>query len=305
MAFGKGQVSNDGGSIKRYTGVASVSILAVNPDKESLEKLYNRTLDKAPEYIGEVDVKGTKVPQVRIDFIVKADIEKYVDAYNKPLDFVSKVSLFIRDSYKYNKDNTKVQVIDKYGRTAWVTLEQAKNHEIPVYSNGPANIDKDYRPAYIGEEELINFLIAYINIPSTVKKINGVYVSKEGDELADCEASLEHIKDYFKGDFSEIRTNIGYQPNNKVKVLFGIRNTDDGKQYQTAYTKKFLKNSETDYSRLEKNVKETQEAGSLSNSEFDCTELHEYVVTGTNFNTPENSVNDLPFPPEGGATPWG
>ena len=303
MAFGQGQVSSEGGSIKRYIGVASVFVLAVNPLKEELEKLYGRTLENAPEYIGEAEVGDTKVPQIRLDFIVKADPEKYLDANNQPLNFVSKVSLFIRRAYRYNKDNTKVQVIDKYGRTAWVTIEQAKAHEVPVYSNGPANIDKDYRPAYVGEEELIKFLIAYLNIPSCQRYVDGKWVMNDADKLSDSEASLEHIEDYFKGDVSELRTIIGYQPNNKVKVLFGIRNTDDNKQYQTVYTRMFLKNGVSDYSKLDKDVKQTQESGAMSSSEFDCTELHEYVVESTDLAA--GGGGDIPFPPAGGATPWG
>ena len=304
MAFGQGQVSSEGGSVKRYIGVASVFVLGVNPLKEELEKFYGRTLDNAPEYLGEAEVGNTKVPQARLDFIVKADPEKYLDEHNQPLNFVSKVSLFIRRAYRYNKDNTKVQVIDKYGRTAWVTVEQAKAHEVPVYSNGPANIDKNYRPAYIGEEELIKFLIAYLNIPSCQRYVDGKWVMNDADKLSDSEASLEHIEDYFKGDFSELKTIIGYQPNNKVKVLFGVRNTDDNKQYQTAYTRMFLKNGVSDYSKLDKDVKETQNSGALSTSEFDCTELHEYVVESTNFG--EGGVSDAPFPPPTGVnTPWG
>ena len=304
MAFGQGQVSSEGGIVKRYIGVASVFVLGVNPLKEELEKFYGRTLDNAPEYLSETEVGDAKVPQARLDFIVKADPEKYLDEHNQPLNFVSKVSLFIRKAYRYNKDNTKVQVIDKYGRTAWVTIEQAKAHEVPVYSNGPANIDKNYRPAYIGEEELIKFLIAYLNIPACQRYVDGKWVMNDADKLSDSEASLEHIEDYFKGDFSELKTIIGYQPNNKLKVLFGVRNTDDNKQYQTTYTRMFLKNGVSDYSKLDKDVKETQNSGALSTSEFDCTELHEYVVESTNFG--EGGVGDAPFPPPaGGNTPWG
>lgn len=297
MAFGQGQVSSEGGSIKRYIGVASVSILAINPLKEELEKLYNRTLDNNPEYVGSAEVNGKTVPQIKIDFIVKADPEKYLDENNQPLDFVSKVSLFLKKEYRYNKDNTKVQVKDKYGRFAWVTIEQAKAHEVPVYANGPANIDKDYVPAYIGEEELIKFLIAYLNIPSCQKYIDGKWVMNDADKLSDSEAMLEHIDDYFKGDISELRTIIGYQPNNKIKVLFGIKNTDDNKQYQTAYTRMFLKNGVTDYSKLDKDVRQTQESGAMSNQEFDCTELHEYIVESTDFAAQKEE--SLPFPPSG------
>lgn len=302
MAFGKGQVSTEGAEIKRYIGVASVFVLAVNPTKAELEKLYNRDIENAPEYVGEVEVNGNKVPQVKLDFIVKADPDKYKDNEGKPLNFINKVSLYLRKEFRYNKDQTKVQVIDKYGNTAWVSVEDAKNHVIPVYSNGPANIDKSYRPAYIGEEELIKFLIAYLNIPSPLKYVDGRFVWQDTDKLSDSEAALEHIEDYFKGDFSELSTILSYQPNNKVKVLFGVRTTDEGRQYQTVYTRMFLKNGINDYSRIATDVKNTQEAGALASSEFDCTELHEYVAESTNFNAVQ-STQDLPFAPSS-STPW-
>lgn len=309
MAFGKGQVSTEGTSIKKFIGVASVFVAAVNPTKDELEKLYGRELENAPEYVSETEVGSEdnkrKVPQVRLDFIVKADPEKYKDADGNPIDFVSKVSLYLAKEYRYNKDQTKVQVIDKYGNTAWVNVEDAKNHVIPVYSNGPANIDKGYRPAYIGEEELIKFLIAYLNIPSPLKyvKEQGKFEWQDANKLSDSEASLEHIDDYFKGDFSELSTILSYQPNNKVKVLFGVRTTDDNKQYQVTYNKMFLKNGTTDYSRLDADVKATQEAGALVSSEFDCTDLHEYVVESTDFSQSNEST---PFPPTSqAATPWG
>lgn len=306
MAFSTGQVSIEGTPIKRYTGVASVFVLGVNPTKEELEKIYGRELEFAPEYVGDTEIgeEGSqrKVPQVRLDFIVKADPDKYKGDDGAPLNFISKVSLFLTKEYRYNKKHTKVQAIDKYGNTAWIDIEDAKKHIIPMYSNGPANIDKGYRPAYIGEEELVKFLIAYLNIPSPFKyvKEENKYTWQDADKLADAEAGLEHIEDYFKGDFSELRNIIGYQPKNKVKVLFGVKTTADNKQYQTVYTRMFLKNGISDYSKLDADVRSTKEAGALSTSEFDCTDLHEYVVEETSFNTPSSS----PFPPQG-ANPWG
>lgn len=123
----------------------------------------------------------------------------------------------------------------------------------------------------------------------------------EANKLADCEASLEHIDDYFKGNFKELSDILALQPNNKVKVLFGVRNTDDGKQYQTAYTRMFLKNNVTDYSRIDKDLQEAKNNGAMPTSEFEVSDLHEYVVAPTNF-----SGNDAPFPPASSATtPWG
>lgn len=300
MAFSKGNESTEGASIKRYTGVASVYVKGVNPSKYELEKFFERDIENAPEYVGEIDVNGTKVPQVRLDFMVMADPDKYADSKGNPIDFKTRISLFLRKEFRLSSAG-KYQIIDKYGRTAWATEAEITAKQIPVYSNGkPANIDADYRKAYYGEEELIKFLIAYLSIPSCQKYVNGEWVMLEANKLADCEASLEHIDDYFKGNFKELSDIIALQPNNKVKVLFGVRNTDDGKQYQTAYTRMFLKNSITDYSRIDKDVKEAKNNGAMPTSEFEVTDLHEYVITPTNFD------DNLPFSPtNSGATPWG
>lgn len=301
MAFGKGFESTEGSVVKRYTGVASVFVKAVNPTKEQLEKFYDREIENAPEYVGEIDVNGAKVPQVRLDFMVVADPEKYKDGEGNPIDFKTRVSLFVRKESRLSSAG-KYQVIDKYGRTAWATEAEIAAKQIPVYSNGkPANIDAGYRKAYHGEEELIKFLIAYLNIPSCQKYVNGEWVMLEASKLADCEANLEHIDDYFKGNFKELNDIIALQPNNKVKVLFGVRNTDDGKQYQTAYTRMFLKNSVTDYSKIDKDLKEAKNNGAVPTSEFEVSDLHEYVVAPTDF-----GGSDAPFPPTRSAsTPWG
>lgn len=301
MAFGKGNESTEGAKVVRYTGVASVFVKAINPTKEQLEKFYGREIENAPEYMGEIDVNGTKVPQVRLDFMVMADPEKYKDGEGNPIDFKTRVSLFIRKEFRLSSAG-KYQVIDKYGRTAWATEAEIAAKQIPVYSNGkPANIDAGYRKAYHGEEELIKFLIAYLNIPSCQKYVNGEWVMLEASKLADCEANLEHIDDYFKGNFKELNDIIALQPNNKVKVLFGVRNTDDGKQYQTAYTRMFLKNSVTDYSKIDKDLKEAKNNGAMPTSEFEVSDLHEYVVAPTDF-----GGSDVPFPPMNSAsTPWG
>lgn len=298
MAFSKGSESTEGLAIKRYIGVAPVFVLAVNPNKEELEKLYNTQLENAPEYICTVEVGEDKhkVDNVRLDFVVKTDADKC-----NGIEFTTKVSFFIRKEYRYNRDQTKVQVIDKYGRTCWVTIEQAKTHEIPMYSKGPANIDKDYRPAYVGEEDLTNFLKAYLNIPNVMKYVNEKWVMVDKPE--DCEARLENIADYFKGDFSELRQAIQLQPNNKVKVLFGVRTTDDNKQYQAVYNQMFLKNNINDYSKLDKDLQDRKAAGAYPTTEFIVGDLKEYNVEATDFSN-SGSGTDMPFAPTDNATPW-
>lgn len=294
MAFSKGNVSTEGAEVKRYTGVASVLVKGINPNKAGLEAFFGRDIDNEPEYVGEAEVNGQKVPQVRLDFMVEAD-EKY------GIDFKSRVTIFLRRAPRVSQAGKK-QVIDKYGRTAWATEEEIKNKQIPVYNNGkPANIDADYRVAYTGEEDLVKFLIAYLNIPAPQKYVNGSWVMNDASKLPDSEAMLEHIEDYFKGNFKELEDIINFQPNNKVKVLFGVRTADDGRQFQTAYTRNFLKNSSANYSRLDKEVQEVKASGAYSNTDFDVAEIHEHVVTPTNFQ--EEAPAATPFGGTG-STPW-
>ena len=118
MAFGKVQESTEGGEVKRYMGVGSSYILGVNPTKSELESIYDRTLDKDPEYTGTQESDGKQVPYIRLDFITRTD----PTACNG-IEMTSKLVFFLRKEARYNRDKSKVQVIDKYGRTCWVSVE--------------------------------------------------------------------------------------------------------------------------------------------------------------------------------------
>lgn len=304
MAFGKTQESKEATEIKRYTGVGSIFVVGVNPNKSELEKLYDRELDKDPEYVTEKD----GVVSARIEFIIKTDSAAKC---NNGIELTTKLPVFISKEYRFNKDKTKVQVIDKYGRTAWVTKEQAKNHEIPVYGNGkPANIDKDYRPAYVGEEIVTNFLKLFLGIPNVEKWAKNEETGRREvvglvDNPQDCECRLEHIEDYFKGKFNEMRDAVNLMPNNKIKVLFGVRTTDDGKQYQDVYTRKFLSNAVSVYDKLAEDVQSNKDNGAYPNTEFVIADLQEYTVQATNFNNNNNDNGDMPFDGEApAATDW-
>jgi len=303
MAFGKGQQSTTGVDFKRFTGVGSVYVKGINPNKEELEQFFGREMENTPEYVTTVDMQGENVQQVRIDFLVETNPDNYKDRVGNPVEFKTRLTFFLRKIYRTSREG-KVQVIDKYGRTAWANTEEVRNHQIPMYSNGkPANLDADYRPAYSGEEDLTKFIIAYLGIPNcqTYNRDTKEWKYVPADKLPECEARLVHIEDYFNGDFSEIKEIIGYQPNNEVKVLFGVRTSDDGRQYQTFYNRMFLKNSVTkknsdNYLKLAQDVEDTRNRGALSNTEFVIDDLQEYVIVPTNFN--ELSSNE-------DVTPWG
>ena len=300
MAFGKGTESKEGNVVKRYIGIAPVFVLAVNPSKAELEKLYDTELENTPEYISETEIgqEGDKhsVPQVRLDFIVQTDPEK-----SNGIDMKTKVPFFITKEVRYNKDGSKVQVINKYGETTWLPIEDAKAGRVPENLSWfePA----DFRPAFIGEEELTGFIKAYLNIPNkSYRKKNGEVV--ELKDKSEAEARLDKIQDYFKGDFSELKNVIALQPKNKVKCMFGVRTTDDNKQYQAVYTQKFLKNNITDYSKLDEELQERKNAGAYPTTEFSTCDLKEYTVESTDFNKAEDTDDIFSNTPNIEDSPW-
>lgn len=299
MAFATGSESTEGNVVKKYIGVGSVGVLAVNPNKETLEKLYNTTINDDPSYLSEVEVgpEGDKytVPQVRIDFIVQTDPEKC-----NGIDMKTKIPFFITKEVRYNRDRSKVQVINKYGETTWLPIENAKSGTVPANLSWfePA----DFRPAYIGEEDLTGFLKAYLNIPNkSYRKSNGEVV--ELPNKADAEARLDKIENYFKGDYSELREAISLQPKNRVKGLFGVRTTEDGKQYQAVYVQKFLKNSVTDYSKLDAELQDRKAAGAYPTTEFEVCDLKEYTIEPTDFNN-NTTQTESPFDMPVQSSPW-
>lgn len=120
---------------------------------------------------------------------------------------------------------------------------------------------------------------------------------------ADAEARLDKIENYFKGDYSELKEAISLQPKNRVKGLFGVRTTEDGKQYQAAYVQKFLKNSVADYSKLDEELQNRKAAGAYPTTEFEVCDLKEYTIEPTDFNndlTQTGSPFDMPMQP----SPW-
>lgn len=294
MAFGKAVESKEGGSIKRYIGASPVYVLAVNPTKEERNKLLNAEIDSEPEYLREKEVDGKNVPQVMVTFYVKPDVEE---------DIIIPMTFFVDKSYRYNRDKTKVQVIDKYGYSAWATPEDLKNKATLKSSTDKAlKITTEYRPAYNGEIQLIEFIKSYLNFDEALSYVNGEWVKNpKVTNMEECECSLDMDK-LFKGDFSELNEVPKLMPKNKVKVMFGVRTTEDGKQYQAVYTNKVLRNGARDYSEIDKDLQERKNAGAFSNVEYDINPFREYTVEATNFSN--SAPSDMPFPATEGSSPW-
>lgn len=269
-------------------------MLAVNPSKAELDKIYGTDMP-APEYV----VDGDNGKEARITFIVKTDPDGCGG-----IEAINRVMFTLRNTPAYNKDQTKVQVIDDYGNASWASVEDAKAGNKLMSSTGKElKIASKYRMACNGEADLVAFLKTYLCVDDAFNYVNGSWVLK--DNASDYLFSLEHIKDYFKGDFSELRQAIALQPNNKIKLLYGVRTADDGKQYQAIATRErlMLRNSAGPkmYERVAKELMSIKQSGGYANTEFKVQDLAEYSVEATDLSsTPADSSDngsedDLPW----------
>lgn len=293
LAIGKTQESKETSEgFKKYTGVASSYVLAVNPTKKELDTIRGFESQSEPEYIKETD----NGKEAHINFLVKVDSEQ-----NNGIELMTQLMFTLRLSPAYNKDQTKVQVIDNYGNTTWADVEDAKAGKKLLSAGGnPLKIGEKYRMACVGEADLVGFLKKFLCVQDAFNYVNGVWTLK--DNPLDYEFRLEHIKDYFKGDFSELRGALDLQPNNKVKLLYGVRTTDDGKQYQTVASRDdlILPNSAGSSAivKLQSRLAEMKSNGAFPSTEYRVQELQEYTVEPTNLSSaPEssNSSDDMPW----------
>ena len=299
LAIGKTQESKEAGEggFKRYVGVGSTYVKGVQPTKAEIDEFFGYESQVEPEYVKDTD----NGKEAHITFLVQTDPETC-----NGIELKSRAMFTLRATPAYNKDQTKVQVIDGYGNHTWLNTEDAKAGKAILLPNGnPQKIDTKYRMACVGECDLVDFLKKYLCIQDAFNYVNGTWVKK--DNADECVFGLENIKDYFKGDFKEIKDAIALQPNNKVKLLYGVRTNDEGKQYQTVCTRGdlILSNSANvnALTRLEKDLANAKQNGAYANTDYRVCELKEWDVKPTNLDKPADT-SDLPFSTSDDNMPW-
>lgn len=235
-AVNASKVASNGGEeyidVKKYIGVASIKVLALNPNNATLRSLGWTIPEDAnePNYIYK-DADG-KYSGTQLRFIAQIQ-----DMEDKP---VISLTFWVRPEIRYNSDKSKVVIIDKYGRTAYATQEEYNAGEIPQYSKGPANISKPYLPCHEGEEELVLFLMKLLNVtPLTrIDRLTGNWV----DNANPGSLTIDDWKTLCKGDVSEVKGYLKMQPENCVKVILGVRVKQDNKSYQTFLNTRYIGN---------------------------------------------------------------
>ena len=78
-AFGKQQEVSESAVRKLFVGIENFKVIAVNPTKEELEKMYGREINFNPEYLGETEVEDGDAKrvanQIRLDFYLSNEDE--------------------------------------------------------------------------------------------------------------------------------------------------------------------------------------------------------------------------------------
>jgi len=197
--------------IKLYTGLHNMKIIAINPTKKGLEKIgYKPQNDPVYATVEE------QVKKLRLDFhlVGEAPDEERI---------LTKAVFFIENQHRVNRDGTKSEWINDFGRTAW--SETGKPEEKPT--NYTWFKHETARQAYVGEADLHLFLINWLNIGP------------------DDEAKLDNFDALFEEDYTELKGYLKANVDNEVRVLLTVR---DGK-YQSAYNKYFdrASNKRTNY----------------------------------------------------------
>jgi hypothetical protein len=283
--------------IKKWVGVGSVSIVAINPNNAKLREFGWSIAEDAAEpvyaYNKESNTSG------RIRFLVKLE-----DVESKPvvaMDFFVRPE--IRMTGREGDSERKCQVIDSYGRSAFATKAEFTSHKIPQYANGPALIASNYKPCHVGEAELIQFLMKFLNITPLQRfdrNRNEWIDNKQPGEL-----TIDHWDKLCAGDVSEIAEYVAYQPDNKVKVIFGVRTTDDNRTYQTFLSSLFLGNgafvdkTSGVYSNAQKEINrymDRQNADSPVTYTFSALPVHEWAVTASNVEEGNEDMPDFDAP---------
>jgi hypothetical protein len=193
----------------RKIGLAEMKVIAINPDEEEYKEVLKMELkegSKATEYLGESQ-DGNKT--LRVDFWMEEVKSK--DKF--------KVTFFLENKMRWNKDNTKQQYINNLGSCSWAEDE----NELQDWFK-----KREYRAAYIGEEDLYNFLRTWLG----------------NLDYKDAETTLQiEWAKLMKGNVKDLKAQIDGEYATSFLALLTIKTVEkegETKEYQSVYNRAFL-----------------------------------------------------------------
>ena len=206
---GKKRESTNLPEFSKKVGLFEAKVVAVNPDIEEYKEVLGMDLkedSKATEYLGTSQ-----------DGNITLRIDVWLQEVKSGDRF--KATFFLEDKEKENKDGSKKQYINSVGVCSW--------------ADDPNNLPdwfakRDYRVAYVGEEEFYNFMRTWL--------------SDLDYRDADTTLQLDWNK-LMKGNVRDVKSQINGEWSTNVVALATIKTVireDETKEYQGIYTKSFL-----------------------------------------------------------------
>lgn len=193
----------------KKVGLFEASVIAINPTMEEYKDVLGMELkedSKAVEYLGTSQDGNTTL---RVDFWLEEVKNK--DKF--------KVTFFLENKERTNKDETKKQYINNVGTCSWA--DDANN--LPSWFAG-----REYRVAFTGEEDLYTFVKTWLG----------------NLDYRDAETTLQlEWKTLMKGNLKDLKSQIDGEYCTTVVALATIKTVvkdDAAKEYQSVYNKGFL-----------------------------------------------------------------
>ena len=193
----------------KKVGLFEAKVVAINPTAEEFKEVLNIDLQegsKLTEYLGESSNGNTTL---RVD--VWLEEIKNKDKF--------KVTFFLENKERENKDGSKKQYINNIGGCTWA----ADENDLPEWFT-----KRDYRVAYVGEEELYNFLRTWLS---------------ELDYTKDSTVLQLDWKKLMKGNTKDLKEQVdGAYCGSVIALATVVVRQKDGenKEYQGIYNKAFL-----------------------------------------------------------------
>lgn len=206
---GKKRQNTENSDYVKSVGLFEAKVIAVNPSVEEYKDKLEIELkedSKAVEYLGETKDGNN---YLRLDFWLQ----------NIKTDKKSKVTFFLEDRERENKDSTKKQYINEVGMCSWAD----DPNNLPEWFT-----KRDYRVAHVGEEEFYDFMKTWLgNLdfrdPETVLQLDWKKLMR---------GNVKDIKEQIDGEFSV----------NFCSLSTIVSKERDGeiKEYEVIYNKAFL-----------------------------------------------------------------
>jgi hypothetical protein len=206
---GKKRESNVLPDFTKKVGLFEAKVIAVNPDAEEYKEILGIELKEDSKALEYLSVNNDGNTTLRIDFWLQQT--KNEDKF--------KVTFFLENKEKENKDGSKLQYINSVGVCSWA--EDAAN--LPDWF-----AEKDYRPAFVGEEELYNFVRTWL----------GNLDYRHEDTILDLD-----WKKLMRGNVKNLKSEVDGEWCTNVVALATIKTVvkdGDTKEYQNIYNRAFL-----------------------------------------------------------------